>query len=269
MADLVLFGVLWVVLSVIGEIGVSIWGPNFYYYRASIQANEGLHASLFLMHVLAPIFIFVMLMLIFVPLRFRKTPVGHVVRGKKARSYVPYIAIWVTVSIAVNLLFFLHPTTSAAEKFFQENNPNNPVNKNALVIDVTARQWQWFFSYPQYGINSAQNAAGNDVLYLPVNRPVKFVLRSYDPAHTYALGVDVIHSFWIPAFGLKEDVIPGETRYEYVTPTKITSTEVNPMVRVQCAEVCGPGHPYMYAAVHIVSATAFSQWAAAQHKAGN
>jgi len=49
----------------------------------------------------------------------------------------------------------------------------------------------------------------------------------------------------------------------------ITSTEQNPMVRVQCAEVCGPGHPYMYAAVHIVSDQAFLKWVAAEHKAGN
>lgn len=267
MVELLVFGVLWVVFSILGELGVSAWGHNFYYYTASTQAIDGLNASVFLFRFLTPIFVFVVLMLIYIPLRGRRRSPESVVRGKGARFNATYVTIWVTLSLAINLLFFLHPTTSAAEALFQQMSPQ--ATSHDLVIDVTARQWEWYFSYPQYGIKNALNANGNNVLYLPVGRPVEFVLRSFDPNHPYALGLDVIHSFWIPAFGEKMDVIPGETRYMVATPTKITSTETNPMVRVQCAEVCGPGHPYMYSTLHVVSGSAFTQWVKQQVKAGN
>jgi len=266
-ADLILFGILWIVLSVLGEWGVAVWGPHFYYYTASTQALEGLNASIFLFEFLVPIFAFVVLMLVFVPLRFKHKEANVKVQGKRARTNRAFVGIWIGASIVINLLFFLHPTTSAAQQQFQEMNPSTM--QGALVVNVTARQWEWNFGYPQYGVNAAVDSQGNDVLYLPVGRKVEFVLRSYDFSHPYTLGLDVIHSFWIPAFGQKQDVIPGETRYEVVNPTVITSTSVNPMVRVQCAEVCGPGHPLMYAAVHVVSAQDFAKWVAAQHKAGN
>ncbi|WP_242824007.1 hypothetical protein [Sulfobacillus thermosulfidooxidans] len=94
-------------------------------------------------------------------------------------------------------------------------------NTHDLIVDVTARQWEWIFSYPQYGLTQTVNANGQDLLELPVNKLVEFVLRSYDPYHTYDQYADVIHSFWIPAFGIKEDVIPGETRYEYLTRPRL------------------------------------------------
>lgn len=265
--DLILFGVAWVILSLLGEWGVSTWGPHFYYFTASTQALDGLNAAIFLFRYLTPIFFFVVLMLVFVPLRFKHREATVKAQGRRARTNRPFVAIWITVSILVNVLFFLHPTTSAAEQQFNSLLPQNL--QGALIVNVTARQWEWHFGYPQYGVTAAKDPNGNDVLYLPVGRTVEFVLRSYDFNHPYALGLDVIHSFWIPAFGEKEDVIPGETRYEVINPTVITSTEQNPMVRVQCAEVCGPGHPYMYAAVHIVSDQAFLKWVAAEHKAGN
>ncbi|MCI0182281.1 MAG: hypothetical protein OWR52_10405 [Acidibacillus sp.] len=267
MADLLMYGVLWIVFSVLGELGVSAWGHNFYYYTASTQALDGLNASLFLFRVLTPIFVFVVLMLVYIPIRAIRRPKESILRGKGARFNATYVTIWVSLSLVINLLFFIHPTTSAAEQLFHEMSPK--AEQHDLVVDVVARQWEWYFSYPQYGIKNALNANGNNVLYLPVNQPVEFVLRSYDPNHPYALGLDVIHSFWIPAFGEKMDVIPGETRYMVATPTKIASTETNPEVRVQCAEVCGPGHPYMYSTVHIVSASAFKQWVTQQLKAGN
>lgn len=264
MSDVVLFGILWVILTILGEIGVSLWGHNMYYFMASSQAVEGNHAAIFLMIFLTPIFMFVVLMLFFVPFRFRAKDGERNVKAATFKTNRTFISIWVTVSVCVNLLFFIHPTASAAEMMFQEANPAN--QHNTLIVDVVARQWQWYFSYPQYGVSNTVNANGFNDLYLPVGRKVEFVLRSYDPSHTYDANLDVVHDLWIPAFGIKQDVIPGETRFMYVTPTVITSFEQNPMVRVQCAEVCGPGHPYMWAPVHVVSASNFASWIAQQKK---
>ncbi|CAB1129140.1 Cytochrome C oxidase subunit II [Candidatus Hydrogenisulfobacillus filiaventi] len=260
--DYVVFGVLWVVFTVLAELGVQDWvhhGP--YYFTASQQAIDGQRAFDFIITVLTPIAVFVILMLVYVMIRFRAR------RGETGDAPVQfrynraYVSLWVLLTLGVNLLLFIHPTASAMETVFAAALPQN--NRHDLVVDVTARQWQWIFSYPQYGLTQTVSpTSGHAELELPVDRKVKFVLRSYDPFHQYDYAADVIHSFWIPAFGIKEDVIPGETRYEYINPTRIASYATNPMMRVQCAEVCGPGHPWMEAEVNVVSPAAFKAWVA-------
>jgi len=269
----VVFAVLWVVISALGELGAKAWinsapnGAGPYFGTMSNLGVISAQAFDFLVYVAVPIFVFVVLMLVFAMIRFRapKSEVNQIKDAKdQTRANKAFIGIWIVASILINLLVWLHPNAIGLEQVFAAQKPAN--NPNALVVDVTARQWEWIFSYPQYGINESFNQAGQDVLYLPVNRPVKFILRSYDPFHTYDYQVDVIHSFWIPAFGVKLDVVPGETRVLYLTPTQLTSTEQDPMARVQCAEACGPGHPYMEANVHVVTASQFASWVKLQHK---
>ncbi|WP_242968334.1 cytochrome c oxidase subunit II [Sulfobacillus sp. hq2] len=260
--DVLGFGIVWVVLSILGEMGVRVIIHNDpMYYTAS---NIGLmveSAMDFLIVVLVPIFIFVGLTLVWSMIRFTvKRGETPTLPEKFARSNKWFVGSWVIGSIGINLLFFLHPTASATEQFFAMENPQAAANKQAIIVDVTARQWEWIFSYPQYGLTQTLDANGQDQLELPVGRSVKFVLRSYDPYHTYDQYVDVIHSFWVPSWGIKEDVIPGEARSIYITPTKITSFAQNPMSRVQCAEVCGPGHPWMEAPLNVVSSSQFAKW---------
>lgn len=269
MRDYVGFGVLWVILSALGEWGASAWGNHFYYFVGSTVAADGQDASKFILLIGTPIFIFVVMVLFYALFRGSRRDLGN--SKSQVRSNKAFISIWVGLSIVINLFLFVHPTVSAMQGVFdnatalnqaaQSNSANAP-----LEVDVVARQWEWFFSYPQYGISESVDANGNDILVLPVNRPVKFVLRSYDPSHWYDVQADVIHSFWVPAFGIKTDVIPGETRYEYVTPTVIASTATNPMMRVQCAEVCGPGHPYMETPAQVESATDFAAWVKQEQK---
>lgn len=266
MLDLVLFTISWIVGSVLLEwLFHALNQYGTYFYTASSQAVDGEHAVAFILNILAPVIAFVVVMLIYNFIRFRARAGDTNLRSRhQFRTNRLFIGVWVLVSIGLNLLFFVHPSASALEQMF--NSEQARLNRQDIEVDVVARQWQWFFSYPQYGISSAQDANGNATLYLPVNRNVKFVLRSYDPWHTYDPYIGVIHGFWIPAFGLKQDIIPGETRYMYVHTNKVTSYDVNPMVRVQCTEVCGPGHPYMEAPVHVVSAGDFQSWVKKQLK---
>ena len=266
MIDLVVLTVLWVSVSLLFEwIFHTLVHYGVYYYTATTQAVDGEHAVAFILYVLAPVIAFVVLMLVYDFIRFRARKSDGVLRSRhQFRTNKLFIGIWVLISIGLNLLFFVHPSASALEQMF--NSEQARLNRQDLEVDVVARQWQWFFSYPQYGIDDAQDANGNSILYLPVNRNIKFVLRSYDPFHTYAPYSGVIHGFWIPAFGLKQDIIPGETRYMYVHTSKVTSYNVNPMVRVQCTEVCGPGHPFMVAPVNVVSGNDFQQWVNQQKK---
>ena len=112
---------------------------------------------------------------------------------------------------------------------------------NTLVVNVTAQQWQWTFTYPQYGATSA----GAQVIELPVNRPVEF----------YVTSDDVLHGFSIRAFGVRVDANPGEvTTTAVTTPTQIGSYTVN------CVELCGLLHSYMWEEVNVVSADTFNSW---------
>lgn len=119
---------------------------------------------------------------------------------------------------------------------------NAKPGSGALQVNVTGEQWLWNYSYPQYG-----NINGT-TLELPVNRPVTFTINS----------IDVQHSFWIPAFGIKQDAVPGETTHVSVTPKAIGDYVV------RCAELCGLYHAYMETPVHVVSADEFNRWVSSQ-----
>lgn len=265
MRDGVRFGVLWIILSALTEWLVYFLGNHFYYTTGSVQAVDGQNAAAFIFYTVAPIFVFVVLMLFFGIFQFRRRKSEDGSRSPfQFRTNKVFVTVWITVSLVVNLILFLHPTASAEQAYFNQAAATNQASSNALIVDVDARQWEWRFDYPQYGLTQTVDKSGNDQLVLPVNRPVKFVIRSFSFNHNYDSPVDVIHSFWIPAFGIKMDAVPGETRYEYVTPTQISSTAKNAMYRVQCAEVCGPGHPYMFADMKVVSKSDFQKWVKSQ-----
>ncbi len=111
----------------------------------------------------------------------------------------------------------------------------------AVEVYVTAKQWVWKFSYAD-----GPSAAG--ALFVPAGRPVRLVLTSRD----------VIHSFYVPAFRLKRDAIPG--RY---TTTWFQADRVG-RYDVLCAEFCGAGHSRMWAEVVVLPPDQFDRWLAQQ-----
>ncbi len=264
MGENVLFVVIWAVLTGLGEWWFRSIRAHSFYYTISNQGSLALSAFNFLASWLMPIFIFVALITIFAAWRFRAPDNEPKPSPLQAVHNRWYIFIWVGASFLLNIMFWLHPTSVDLEAMY--TNWRQQKKENPLIVNVTARQWEWMFNYPQYGITQAVNASGLDEMDLPVNRPVEFFLRSYDPFHTYDVYAGVIHSFWIPAFGIKEDVIPGETRTEFLIPNHLANFHTSPLVRVQCAEVCGPGHPYMEAPVSIVTGKQFMTWIAYQKK---
>jgi cytochrome c oxidase subunit 2 len=113
------------------------------------------------------------------------------------------------------------------------------VDPNAMVIKVTARQWSWSFEYPDFGVTS-------DKLYLPEGRQALLKMES----------TDVIHSFWVPEFRVKQDIVPGRVTEYRITPDLIGS------YKVRCAEICGTSHAYMEGAVEVVDQKNFDNWIA-------
>ena len=145
--------------------------------------------------------------------------------------------------IIIGVLFYF--TILAQDKVTAKvDNPDH-------TIDVVGQKWSWTFNYRE-----ADNpAVGSDVyesgtisktpdLYLPVNKTVHFNLSS----------PDVIHSFWIPAFYEKLDVVPGRNNNFYATPTKLGT------FAGKCAELCGTYHSAMLFNVRIVTEAEYNTY---------
>ncbi len=115
------------------------------------------------------------------------------------------------------------------------------VDPTAMVINVHAQQFTWTFEYPDYGFFS-------DELHLPVDKQVVLKMDSKD----------VIHSFWVPEFRVKQDVVPGRVTDYRITPSLIGD------YKVRCAELCGTSHAYMQKPVIVSNQAQFTSWVAEQ-----
>jgi cytochrome c oxidase subunit 2 len=130
--------------------------------------------------------------------------------------------------------------TLSAIVLAQNDNPKG----TPLRVDVLAQQFAWQFTYPEQGNVRATN------LYLPVDRSTRLVLSARD----------VLHSFWVPEFGQKQDAVPGIVTTIIVTPTKTGE------YRLMCAELCGQGHALMRTRAIVVSQSEFDQWVREQQE---
>ena len=107
---------------------------------------------------------------------------------------------------------------------------------DAMLINVWAQQWSWQFEYP--------NGKKDNELYVPQNKAVKLLLKSRD----------VNHGFFISAFGLKQDAIPGRDNSVWFEATQIASYDI------QCTQYCGTQHSAMLSKVHVLSQEDFDKW---------
>ena len=115
------------------------------------------------------------------------------------------------------------------------------VDPQAMIVNVNASQWAWSFEYPDYGFVSTE-------LRLPKDKQVLLRMQSKD----------VIHSFWVPEFRVKQDIVPGRVTELRITPT------LDGAYKVRCAEICGTSHAYMESPVLVLSQTDFMAWATEQ-----
>jgi cytochrome c oxidase subunit 2 len=209
----------------------------------------------------------------FALIRFRRSrnPVADYAGVKSHRS--TYMEIGVAVVEAVLLFGFAIPIWAARVD-------GRPPDHEALVVQVTGEQFAWNVHYPgpdgifgrtdiklldlqsnPLGVDRTDPAAKDDVttlnqLYLPVNKPIVLRLRSKD----------VIHSFGVPEFRVKQDAIPGLTIPIWFVPT-VTTAEMraqtgNPefQYEIACAQLCGLGHSRMRGFVTVQSPEEFQKW---------
>jgi cytochrome c oxidase subunit 2 len=226
--------IIWAVLSVIGIV-VWLLIDQFILPLAASDLAGAQTTTFIVMTVLSiPVGLWVWVFLFYSLFYFRS-------RGRPTQDGVPLqprpsLQIgWLAITSALCLflviwgLFAYYQETAAAS------------TPNTLIVNVTAQQWQWTFSYPEYNATSQ----GAQVIELPVDRPVQFFVTS----------TDVLHGFSILNLGVRVDANPG-----YVTSTSvITPTQIGNYT-VRCVEMCGLFHSFMWEAVKVVSASDFNTW---------
>jgi cytochrome c oxidase subunit 2 len=193
-----------------------------------------------------PVFVVVTAVVLFSVVFFRMRPGQELEDGPPIHGNTRLEVVWTAIPAALIaglctyayvILVDMEKKPAAASAATQE-----------MKIQVFGEQFAWTFTYPK-NIGRGKELKTTE-LFLPTGRSVDFRIHAKD----------VLHDFWVPAFRVKMDAVPGITTHYRVTPTR---TGTYPIV---CAELCGLGHAAMRSAVHVVTPAAFNKWVQGQLK---
>jgi cytochrome c oxidase subunit 2 len=234
-------------------------------YRLNFQApvtriaGEIYDLHMLMMYIILVIFCIVFGVMFYSIYAHRKS-VGH--KAAQFHENTTVEIIWTVIPFLI-LIGIAWPATTAVIALKDTSNPD-------LTIKATGYQWKWGYDYlkgegegiaflsnlatPQDQIHN-QNPKGDNYL-LEVDNPL--VVPVGKKVRILTTANDVIHSFWVPAFGIKQDAIPGFVRDTWFKVDKEGT------YRGQCAELCGKDHGFMPIVVEVVSQEKYAQWVAAQ-----
>lgn len=248
--------VLVLVLVVVGSVLFHVLSP---WWWTPIASNWSYidHTITITFWITGAVFAAVVLFMAYCVYRFRHKD------GQKA-AYQPEskkLEWWLTIATAIGVAAMLAPGLYVWNQFIS-------VPDDATEVEVIASQWQWSYRLPgedgrlgksnsrlispdnPLGVDPNDPYGQDDVvvevadLHLPIDRPVKVLLRS----------IDVLHNFYVPEFRAKMDMVPGMVTYFWFTPTRTGTFEV------LCAELCGVGHGFMRGFVTVDTEEDYLAW---------
>lgn len=141
---------------------------------------------------------------------------------------------WISIPVVILIFLFVYSAFTMRSV--------DAGSANAIQVNVIGHQWWWEYQYPSLGIDTASE------LHLPIGQPVRLNITA----------VDVIHSFWVPDLGWKQDAIPGKTNTMNLNLTRAGTFDG------MCAEFCGSEHAWMRIRVISESQTQFNDWVTQQ-----
>lgn len=239
--DTIAVAIIWVIATIAVEFAFTF--VDLFPVAATEEAEIVDDAFYFLTYIAIPIFTLVLVVLTYSVIKFRSrsaTGDGPPEDGPPQRTHHTWVWGWMTVSTVLVIVVIIHPGLSGLLALEDAANEDDL----ELVVNVTGVQWAWSFTYPdQGGITGAE-------LVLPVDTHVRFDVRA----------IDVLHSFWIPAFRTKIDAVPGLTTEIHANITETGDYEDDINFRVQCAELCGRDHAIMQSQVRVVEREEFNEW---------
>jgi cytochrome c oxidase subunit II len=180
-----------------------------------------------------PFFVLVTTVVLFAARDFRMRPGEEHLDGPPIHGSTKLEVVWTAIPaiILIALCSYAYVTLHDVEKA--------PASGIERQVTVNGQQFNWTFDYNEGGkkFTSAQ-------LYVPKGESVKFNVKTRD----------VLHDFWVPAWRMKIDAVPGITTGYRVTPVKLGTYPV------VCAELCGLGHAFMRNTAHVLTKPAFAAW---------
>jgi len=172
-------------------------------------------------------FVLVVFLAAFFVIRYRRKAEPGLTSGKDHNLKLELL--WTIIPSIIVVIFFVVG--------FRTYLKMSIIPKDAVEIKVTAQRWMWAFDYPE-GVNSINE------LVVPVRTPIKVLLSS----------TDVIHSFYVPDFRVKMDVLPNRYTTAWFEANRIGEFDL------ECAEYCGKGHSQMLGKVKAMSADDYAAW---------
>lgn len=158
--------------------------------------------------------------------------------------------IWLGATAILAVFVMIHPGLTGLAHLQADASGNGWGDTNADVeVDVMGFQYSWQMHYVNEDVMVV--GAGAE-LVVPVDERVKFNVTS----------ADVVHSFWVPAWRLKIDAIPGRETFFSVVPHTLGEFESDAAFRVQCAELCGADHALMSFPIRVVERAEYDAWIA-------
>ena len=230
-------GVLWVFFTALALAGAAAMNP--FPTVGAEEAEFSDHAFRIMTFMGAPVFGFVIAALVYNIARFRSS-------GQPSEDGPPFKGggmiprAWLGVTTALAVVVMIYPGLTGLAEMRSDRSYD-------LEVNVTGYRWSWSAQYPDGEFTS------NEIV-LPKDQRVRFNVTA--PAG------DVLHSFWVPAFRLKIDALPGRTTFFSVEPTITGSFDDDDAFRVQCAELCGVDHSLMMFPIRVVEPSEFESWLA-------
>jgi cytochrome c oxidase subunit 2 len=248
--------IIWLILSAAGV--VAVLQISYPPYDQSIQGQDQARTLALLTSLATPVFIAVIMMLIYSAIYFRRST-RELVDGPPMLGNTPIQVAWVVISSAlvIFLAIFGIATLSSENVAQLVGAPGRTIGggqtgtgttgeeNKEIHVQVIAQQWYFTYRYADYG------GVETTHLYLPINHPVELHVTS----------LDIIHSFWAYELGVKADANPGVDNIFHVTPQKTGSFQV------RCSELCGLWHGNMADSEgQVVKQSDFDTWIAQQQK---
>jgi cytochrome c oxidase subunit 2 len=237
---------LWIALTAAGEALVLV---DLFPVEASEFAKESDSIFLLLMYIGIPVWAFAVSVVVYAVLQFRQQKPGETGATFRGTGLAP--RLWVLVTGALATAVMIHPGLTGLAKLQDDSTGYGWGDRDAeLVIEATGFRWAWTFKYPEEGISLIGHA---QPLTVPVHTKIRFNINS----------TDVVHSFWVPAWRMKIDAIPGRTTFVTIETTRLGEfheTDKNSAFRVQCAELCGEDHQLMNFPIRVVERDEYEAW---------
>lgn len=205
----------------------SIQVDSFWLPKASSTIAPSIDSAYYLVYWVSLFFFLLIVgLMVYSAIRFRRRREDQV--GRRVRQSLALELAWTIIPGIMLMVLFAVGVTGFVD--------SRVAPGNALEVQVTAQMYSWNFTYPN-GTTSAE-------LVVPQGRPVKLVMSS----------TDTIHSFWVPEFRIKQDVVPGMyTSIWFEAPEVMKAA-------LLCTEYCGVGHSTMTTTVNVMDAAKFKTW---------